>query len=49
MSEETRIPIHEMVICDLCSKDYSSSDETGGFIISWGQCALLAPQILKEN
>ncbi len=41
--------IGDMVICDLCSKDYTFSDEPGGFVFgSNGVCPKCAPPMMED-
>lgn len=39
----------EIVLCDLCNKDYTNSDEKGGFLFeSKAVCPECAPDFLKS-
>ena len=49
MSNFDVIDIGEQVVCDLCNKDYTDSDEQGGFMYgSSAICPNCAPRIMKE-
>jgi hypothetical protein len=41
--------IGDTVLCDMCNKDFTNSNETGGFIFgSYAVCPDCAPRILKD-
>ena len=48
-----RVPIGREVVCDICNKDYTESDEKGGFIFgTYAYCPKCAEDTLpriKEN
>ena len=42
---ETVIPIGDNVVCDFCNADYTTSEESGGFVFSGnGVCPKCAPK-----
>jgi hypothetical protein len=39
----------DIVLCDLCNEDYTSSDEEGGFVFgSKGVCPTCAPRMMSN-
>lgn len=47
--DETVIDIGDKVICDQCSKDYTESDASGGFLFgSHAVCPECAPAMLEN-
>lgn len=43
------IDIGDTVLCDQCNKDYTNSDEKGGFLFgSHGVCPDCAPRMMKD-
>ncbi len=48
MKKVTKFDIGDHVYCDMCSKDFTNSDEHGGFIFgSKGVCPECAPGFMK--
>lgn len=46
-AERTREPVDigDCVVCDVCSEDFTNSDEQGGFLFgSYGVCPVCAPR-----
>lgn len=43
------VDIGRLVVCDVCSDDYTDRNETGGFIFgSYAYCPTCAPEHLKQ-
>ena len=43
-----KIDVGRLVVCDICDKDYTDSDESGGFVFgSSGYCPKCAPEQLE--
>jgi hypothetical protein len=49
MTKTIEFDIGNLVLCDLCDKDYTFSDATGGFVFeSKGVCPDCAPEFMKK-
>jgi hypothetical protein len=49
MTKQIIIDIGNKVICDYCDKDYTNSNETGGFLFgSYATCPECAPRIIEN-
>lgn len=47
--EITEFSIGDVVLCDMCNKDYTNSDEVGGFLFgSKAVCPCCAPRMMKD-
>lgn len=43
-----KVPLGDIVVCDICDKDYTNSDASGGFIFgSYGYCPSCAEKGLN--
>ena len=44
-----RIPVGDIVVCDVCNQDFTDSDATGGFLFgSYAYCPACAESSLKQ-
>jgi hypothetical protein len=49
VSKKTVIPLHGLVICDSCNKDYTGLPDSGGFVFgSYGYCPECAPRLMND-